>query len=85
MFSNNAPNNDNGRRTTRTKRALRAIYTSHSETYEELLQRANVPTLYNRRLQDIVRLMYKVKCGLLPDNVSNLFVRKDSAQSLRNE
>ena len=24
--------------------------------------------------------MYKVKYGLVPDNVSNLFVRKDSAQ-----
>ena len=40
MFSNNGPNNENGRRTTRTKRALRAFYRSHSETYEEVLQRA---------------------------------------------
>ena len=28
--------------------------------------------------------MYKVKYGLVPDNVSNLFVRKDSAHSFRN-
>ena len=28
--------------------------------------------------------MYKVKYGLVPDNVSNLFVRKDSAHSLQN-
>ena len=43
------------------ERALsRAIYRSHSDTYEELLERANLPTLYNR-LQDIVVLMYKVK------------------------
>ena len=45
------------------ERALsRAIYRSHSDTYEELLERDNLPTLCNR-LQDIVRvvLMYKVK------------------------
>ena len=28
--------------------------------------------------------MYKVKYGLVPNNVSNLFVREDSAHSLRN-
>ena len=39
--------------------------------------------LYDRRLQDIV-VTYKVKYGVVPDNVSNLFVRKDSAHSLRN-
>ena len=45
------------------ERALsRAICRSHSDTYEELLERANRPTLYNR-LQDIVVLMYKVKYG----------------------
>ena len=67
------------------KRASRAIFRSHSETYEELLQRANLPSLYNRRLWDIVVLMYKVKYGLVPNNVCNLFVRKDSAHSLRND
>ena len=42
------------------ERALRAIYKSKTETYEELLARARLPTLYNRRLQDIATLMYKV-------------------------
>lgn len=45
-----------------------------------VLERAALLSLYNRRLQDIVVLMYKVKYGIVPDNVSNLFVRKDSAQ-----
>ena len=39
------------------ERALRAVYGSNSETYEELLERAKLPTLYNRRLQDIVILI----------------------------
>jgi len=63
------------------ERALRAICRSHSESYDELLERANRPALYNRRLQDIAVLMYK---GLVPDNVSSLFIRKASTHLLRN-
>ena len=66
------------------ERALRVIYKSHSATYEELLRRADIPSLYNRRLQDITALMYKVKHGLVPYCVSELFVRKVSTHSLRN-
>ena len=43
------------------ERALRAVYKSQTETYEELLTRTKLPTLYNRRLQDIAILMYKIK------------------------
>ena len=42
------------------ERALRAIYCDSNSTYPELLERAKLPTLYNRRLQDIAILMYKV-------------------------
>ena len=45
-----------------------------------VLERVTLPSLYDRRLQDIVVLMYKVKYGFVPDNVSNLFVGKDSTQ-----
>ena len=66
------------------ERALRVIYRSHSATYEELLRRADISSLYNRRLQDITVLMYKVKHGLVPDCVSELIVRKGSTHSLQN-
>jgi len=66
------------------ERARRIIYKSHSATYEELLRRADIPSLYNRRLQDITVLMYKVKHGLVPDCISELFVRKGSTHSLQN-
>ena len=66
------------------ERALRVIYKSHSDTYEKLLRRADIPSLYNRQLQDITALMYKVKHGLVPDCVSDLLVRKRSTHSLRN-
>ena len=48
------------------ERALRIVYNSHSETYMNLLERAKLPSLLNRRLQDIVILMYKVKYRLVP-------------------
>ena len=65
------------------ERALRTIYRSHSESYEELLGRAKLPTLYNRRLQDTAVLMYKVKFGLTPTCISDLFARKNSTYALR--
>ena len=42
------------------ERALRAVYKTRSASYQELLDRAKLPRLYNRRLQDIATLMFKV-------------------------
>ena len=66
------------------ERALRAVFNSHSESYENLLVRAELPSLLNRRLQDIAILMYKVKYGLAPSIVDELFKRKSTSYSLRN-
>ena len=64
------------------EKALRAIYCDSNST--ELLQRAKLPTLYNRRLQDIAVLMYKVKNGLCPDYISRLFIIRSNQYNLRN-
>ena len=66
------------------ERALRAVFNSHSESYENLLVRAELPSLLNRRLQDIAILMYKVKYGLPPSIVDELFKQKSTSYSLRN-
>ena len=66
------------------ERALRAVFNSHSETYENLLVRAELPLLLNRRLQDIAILMYKVKNGLAPSIVDELLKQKNTSYSLRN-
>ena len=66
------------------ERALRAVFNSHSESYENLLVRAKLPSLLNRRLQDIAILMYKVKYGLAPSTVHELFKQKSTSYSLRN-
>ena len=44
---------------------LRAVYKSQTETYEELLTRAKLPTLYNRRLQDIAIIIKLLSLLLL--------------------
>ena len=66
------------------ERALRAVFNSHSESYENLLVHAELPSLLNRRLQDITILMYKVKYGLAPSIVNELFKQKSTSHSLRN-
>ena len=66
------------------ERALRAVYKTRSASYQELLDRAKLPTLYNRRLQDIATLMFKVKHSLVPANISDLFNLKKTQYNLRN-
>ena len=66
------------------ERALRAVYRTKSESYDNLLKRAQISTLENRRLQDIAILMYKVKNKLLPATVIEIFSFKSSNYSLRN-
>ena len=55
------------------KRGLRAVYCDYKSPYEELLKRAKLTTLYNRRLQNIAIFMYKIKNKLLPKTVMDLF------------
>ena len=66
------------------ERTLRVIYNCRTDTYEDLLRRAKLPFLYNRRLQEIVTLMYKVRNGLDPDYICELFSFKNKVYSLRN-
>jgi len=66
------------------ERAVHALYCDNKSTYEELLHRAKLPTLHTRRLQAISILMYKVKNGLAPPYISDLFVVTNSQHHLRN-
>jgi len=65
------------------ERGLRAVFRDSKSTYEELLKKANLKTLYERRLQDRACLMFKVKNDLCPPNVKNLFSLKSSTYNLR--
>ena len=69
------------------ERALRAVFNNTSDTYDTLLEKAKLTTLYNRRLQDILILMYKVKNGLTPKYLTDLFqvnCDRDRRYNLRN-
>ena len=66
------------------ERALRAVNRSHADSYQDLLKHARLPTLANTRLQDIATVMYKVKNGLAPASIAELFSTNDDTYFLRN-
>ena len=51
------------------ERRLRAVYKDKHSSYKQLLKRAALPTVLNRRLQDITIIMFKDKQGLYPQNI----------------
>ena len=65
------------------ERALRAVYNGKNATYEELLKMGRLSSLENRRLQDILILMYKVKHSLVPEHVWKIFFQQDKHYNLR--
>ena len=67
------------------ERALHAVYNDRSATYEELLEKGRLSSLENRRLQDILILMYKVKNSLAPEHVCNMFFQQDKHYNLRSD
>ena len=66
------------------EKAMRIIYCDKSSSYGKLIMKANLPTLQNRRIQDIAILMYKVKHRSVPSYVSRLFEKYDQHYNLRN-
>ena len=66
------------------ERGLRAIFNDKQSGYENLLVKANLSSLYNRRIQDILILMYKVKFKLLLQRIYALFTLSTSPYNIRN-
>ena len=65
------------------ERGLRAVFKNNNLSYVNLLKRAKLPTLLNRRLQDLCILMYKVKHELCPSYIRNIFSRQSNTYNLR--
>ena len=55
------------------ERALRLVYNTTTDSYDTLLKRAKLTTLRNRRLQDILILMFKVKNKLVMSYIADIF------------
>ena len=66
------------------ERGLRPVFRDSKSTYKQLLKRAKLLSLHDRRLQDIACLMFKVKHSLYPQSVRDLFLVKSSTYGLRN-
>ena len=71
------------------ERELRAVFKDKQSSYQQLLVKANyiikLPSLYNRRLQDICILMYKVKHNLCPRTICDMFLTNSHAYNLRHK
>ena len=66
------------------EKALRAVFLNKTSTYEQLLVKAHLPSLNNRRLEDILILMYKVKDSKAPSFLCDLFSLSNKKYNLRN-
>ena len=66
------------------ERGLRAVFCKWDLSYNSLLKRANLTSLYDKRLQDIAIFIFKVKHKLLPKNILDLFSETPSNYHLRN-
>ena len=64
-------------------RARRAVFCDKNSSYDQLLIKARLPSLMNRRLQDISCLMYKVKNNLCPKYIYDLFKLNNFVHKLR--
>ena len=62
---------------------LRAVFRGSKSTYERLLKKANLKSLYERRLQDKACMIFKVRHDLCPPTVKTLFSLKSSTYNLR--
>ena len=67
-----------------TRLRLRAVLINRSNSFEQLLNRANLHTLNNRRLQDIAILMYKVKHNLALMYIQDLFCCNSNMEKTHN-
>ena len=68
------------------ERALRVVYKNDDDlTFEELLVKDNSFSVHDRNLQRLAELMYKVKNGLCPLPVQNIFTLSDNDIALRSK
>ena len=65
--------------------ALLFIYDDYKSTYDELLLRINHPTLYNRRMHNILTIVFKAFHALFPEYISKLFTLHNCSINLRGD
>ena len=56
------------------ERALRVVYNNNNATFEELLKKDNSVKIHDRNLQVLVTEMFKVKLGIAPIIMNDVFL-----------
>ena len=64
-------------------RALKFVFSDYTSSYDDLLDRAKMPSLELRRLRTIAIEVYKAYNNLSPGYISELFIRQTSGYNLR--
>ena len=62
---------------------LRFIFNEYHISYDKLLNNINRPSLHNRRIHDMVTLVYKSFHGLAPSYINELLMERNSSDNLR--
>lgn len=65
------------------EQGLRAVFKDKVSSHQQLLKKAKLLSLLNRRLQDICILTYKVKFSLCSWTICNLFMTNSHSYNLR--
>ena len=63
--------------------AMRCIFNDNVSTYDELLVKANMPSLQNGRIQDLCILIYKAIYATTPTPISGLLSLRSNKCNLR--
>lgn len=63
---------------------LREVFKARTETYCDVLSTAHLQSRYQRGLQSIAALMYKVKNGQAPSYIKEIFDSRAKGYNLRN-
>ena len=65
------------------ERALRIVYQDFDASFTELLERDNSKTIHVRNIQLLAIELYKVKNGLSPPFMNDIFVERSQTYHLR--
>ena len=62
------------------ERVLRIVYQDYASSFTQLLEKDNLTTIHNRNIQSLATELFKVKNGLSPPFMDEIF--KENAVSL---
>ena len=65
------------------ERTLRLVYNDKSSSFRELLERDNSVTIHERNIQVLLTEIFKVKSGVAPEIMTEIFKFKDHSYDLR--